>query len=65
MLTQEKDGKRQRIEEVRAFLEGQVNEPLKYDEELVRRLMEKIMVYGDKMTVEFKSGLKIDVESKI
>lgn len=58
----EKDGRRQRIEEMRAFLEKQVNEPLEYDEQLVRRLVEKITVYDNRLTVEFKSGLEIDVE---
>lgn len=64
VLTQdaERDGRRQRIEEMRAFLEEQVNEQLAYDEQLVRRLVEKITVYDNKMTVEFKSGLEIDVE---
>ena len=58
----ERDGRRQRIEEMRAFLKEQANEPLAYDEQLVRRLVEKITVYEDKMAVEFKSGLEIDVE---
>ena len=58
----ERDGRWQRIEEMRAFLEGQVNEPLAYDEQLVRRLVEKITVYEDRLMVEFKSGLEIYVE---
>ncbi|MCI8749438.1 MAG: DNA recombinase [Lachnospiraceae bacterium] len=58
----ERDGRRQRIEEMRAFLEGQVNEPLAYDEQLVRRLVEKITVYENRLMVEFKSGLEINVE---
>ena len=58
----ERDGKRQRIGEMRDFLEKQVSEPLEYDEHLVRRLVEKITVYDERMTVEFKSGLEIDVE---
>lgn len=64
VLTQdaERDGRRQRIEEMRAFLEKQANEPLGYDEQLVRRLMEKITVYDNRLTVEFKSGLEIDME---
>lgn len=33
-----------------------------YDEQLVRRLIEKIMVYDDKLTIEFKSGVEIDIE---
>ncbi len=47
---------------MRAFLREQANEPLAYDEQLVRRLVEKITVYDDRLTVEFKSGLEIDVE---
>ncbi len=64
ILTQdaERDGKRQRIEEMCAFLEKQVNEPLVYDEQLARRLVEKITVYEDRLMVEFKSGLEIDVK---
>lgn len=64
VLTQdaERDGRRQRIEEMRGVLEKQVNEPLAYDEQLVRRLVEKITVYEERLTVEFKSGLEIDVE---
>lgn len=33
-----------------------------YSESLVRRLVSKITVYEDKVTVEFKTGLSIDVE---
>lgn len=33
-----------------------------YSESLVRRLVSKITVYDDKVTVEFKTGLSIDVE---
>ena len=58
----ERDDRRQRIEEMRAFLKEQANEPLGYDEQLVRRLVEKITVYEDRLMVEFKSGLEKDVE---
>ncbi|NLM49147.1 MAG: integrase [Epulopiscium sp.] len=33
----------------------------KYDEQLVRRLIEKITVYDGKLTIEFKSGVEVDV----
>jgi site-specific DNA recombinase len=33
-----------------------------YDEQLVRRLIEKVTIFDDKLTVEFKSGVEIDVE---
>lgn len=44
------------------FLAEQTQNTTEYDEQLVRRLIEKITVYDEKMTVEFKSGLEIDVE---
>lgn len=59
---EEKDGRWQRIEEMKDFLDKRVNESLVYDEQLVRRVLEKIMVYEDRMTVESKSGLEIDVK---
>lgn len=57
-----RDGKRQRIEEMKAFLHKQADTPLEYDEQLVRRLIEKVTVYENKAVVEFKSGLETDVE---
>lgn len=33
-----------------------------YNEQLVRRLIEKVTIYEDKFTVEFKSGVTVDVE---
>ena len=39
-----------------------LNEPLMCDEQLVRRLAEKITVYGYSMKVEFKLGFEIDAE---
>lgn len=55
-------GRQQRSEEMRDFLEKQVNKSLAYDEQLVRRLMEKVAVYENRLMVEFKSGLEIDIE---
>ena len=46
---------------MRDFLEKQVSEPLEYDEQLVRRLVEKITVYENGLMVEFKSGLEINI----
>ena len=46
---------------MKAFLQEQVSEALEYDEKLVRKLIEKVTVYEDRLTVEFKSGLEIDV----
>ncbi|MSS11826.1 hypothetical protein FYJ38_24785 [Clostridium sp. WB02_MRS01] len=58
----EQDGRRQRIEEMKVFLEEQEGQLLEYDERLVRKLIEKVTVYEDRFTVGFKSGLEIDVE---
>ena len=58
----EQDGRRQRMEELKTFLEEQADVPLEYDEQLVRRLVEKVTVYGEELVVEFKSGLEIRVE---
>jgi site-specific DNA recombinase len=43
------------------FLKKQSTALSKYDEQLVRRLIEKVTIYEDKFTVEFKSGLTVDV----
>lgn len=58
----EREGKRQRIAEMTAFLNEQPCEITEYDEQLVRRLIEKVTVFDDKVTVEFKSGVELDVE---
>ncbi len=53
----EREGKRQRIAKMTAFLNEQPSKLTKFDEQLVRRLIEKITVYDDRVIVEFKSGL--------
>ena len=53
---------KERIDDLAAFLDGQVEAVTEYLEPLVRRLIEKITVYDEKLTVEFKSGLEVDVE---
>ena len=58
----EREGKRQRIAEMTDFLNEQSCELEEYDEQLVRRLIEKVTVFHDKFAVEFKSGVEIDVE---
>jgi len=39
----------------------QTQEVTEYDEQLVRRLIEKITVYDEWVTVEFKSGTSVKV----
>lgn len=57
-----REGIKQRIAEMQQFLAEQTDEIEEYDETLVRRMIEKITVYEDRFTVEFKSGTSIDVE---
>lgn len=57
----EREGLKQRISEMQQFLAEQTQDIKEYDEQLVRRLIEKITVYEEKVTVEFKSGTSVDV----
>lgn len=58
----EQEGLKKRIEEMREFLNSQTTDILEYDEQLVRRLIEKVTVYDERFEVEFKSGMTVDVE---
>ena len=44
------------------FLKEQPTTITEYDETLIRRLLEKVTIHEDKFTVEFKSGLTVDIE---
>lgn len=50
-----------RLMELEEVLENQVLEIESYDEELVRKLVDKIVVYEEKLKVVFKSGIEIDI----
>lgn len=50
------------MEEMIGFLKEQTGELIEYYEQLVRRLIEKITIFDDKVTVEFKSSAEIDIE---
>ena len=56
-----RDELQKRINDMSAFLKYQPIALVQYDEALVRRLIEKVTVYEDKFTVEFKSGVTVDV----
>ncbi|NLV63360.1 MAG: recombinase family protein, partial [Clostridiaceae bacterium] len=55
------DELKKRIADMSTFLKKQPTALTEYDEQLVRRLIEKVTIYEDKFTVEFKSGLMVDV----
>ena len=53
--------KRDRIAEMTDFLNMQTGDITEFDDKLVRKLIEKVIVYDDRLVVEFKSGLEIEV----
>jgi site-specific DNA recombinase len=53
--------KRDRIAEMTDFLNMQTGGITEFDDKLVRKLIEKAIVYDDRLVVEFKSGLEIVV----
>lgn len=58
----EREGLKQRIAEMQQFLAEQRGTIQVYDERVVRKLIEKITVHDEKVTVAFKSGMEIDVK---
>jgi hypothetical protein len=50
-----------RIKGLQDFIGQQETEVTVFDKELVRRLIEKITVFTDHFTVEFKSGISVDI----
>jgi len=44
------------------FLKKQSTALAEYDKQLVRRLIDKVTVFEDKFTVEFKSGVTVDID---
>ena len=44
------------------FIKKQSTELTEFDENLARRWLKKITIYEDKYTVEFKSGVSVDIE---
>ncbi len=57
-----RDELKKRIADMSTFLKKQSIALTEYDEQLIRRLIEKVTVYEDKFTVEFKSGATVDVK---
>ena len=52
-----------RLMELEEFLDNQELEIERYDEDLVRKLIEKIIVYDESLKVIFKSGLEVEIEN--
>ena len=48
--------------ELEEFLDNQELEIERYDEDLVRKLVGKIVVYDEDLKVVFKSGLEVQID---
>jgi site-specific DNA recombinase len=57
-----RDELKKRIADMSTFLKKQSTALTEYDEQLVRRLIEKVTVYEDKFVVEFKSGISVEID---
>lgn len=52
-----------RIKELQSFIAKQKTDITEFDETLAKKLIEKIIIFADHFTVEFKSGIIIDIEA--
>ena len=58
----EEKNEQSRLRELEEFLENQELKVDSYDEDLVRKLIEKIVVYDEILKVIFKSEIEIDID---
>ena len=61
--TMSPDGIQARLAELQDFIGSQQSEITEFDESPIRKLVQQITVYDDHFTVEFKSGLAIEIEA--
>ena len=57
-----RDEQMKQISDLQDFIKGQPTDITEFDETLVKRLIAKITVFEDRFTVDFKSGLTIDIK---
>lgn len=57
----EREVLKQRVAEMKEFLNEQIGKIEEYDESLVRRILEKVTIYDSYFTMEFKSGVSVDI----
>ena len=58
-----RDTAAKRVEDLIGFIREQGNEPAEYDEGLVRKLIEKVIIYDEQIKVVFKSGIDVDIKA--
>ena len=59
----EEKNEQSRLKELEEFLDNQELEIENYDEDLVRKFIDKIIVYDEDLKVVFKSGLEVEIEN--
>ena len=52
-----------RVKELQDFIAAQSTKITEFDEELVRRLIKQITVFPNHFTVEFKSGVNVNIKA--
>lgn len=63
IIVRNRDTAAKKVEELIGFIREQRGQPVGYDEGLVRKLIEKVIVYNDSFKVVFKSGLEVEVDN--
>ena len=58
----EEKNEQSRLKELDECLDNQELEIESYDEELVRKLIDKIVIYEENLKVVFKSGLEVEID---
>ena len=58
-----RDEQMKQISDLQDFIKDQPTDITEFDEMLVKRLMVTITVFEDHFTVDFKSGLTIDIDA--
>ena len=56
-----RDETRIRITDMKAFLRKQDTSVTEFDEALVRRLIEKVIIYEGRCVVKFRSGVEVEL----
>lgn len=57
-----RDEQVKRINELTEFIEQQDSELTEFDESLVRRWLKEIVVWDDRVSVELKSGVVVEIQ---
>jgi site-specific DNA recombinase len=61
-ITRGSDALKERMHEMIDYLKNQSNRVTDYDEQMVRKLIEKIEVYDDHLVFLFKSGIQFEIK---